>query len=149
MKSEAFVDDVIVRPEMLPEFFPALYAILGEYKDHMTFAVGGHAGDGNMHIYTLLDPKDPELASIVMSVSQKVYDLVIRLKGSITAEHNDGIIRSPFLPQMFGEKIYDLFKKTKEIFDPQYMFNPGKKIGATKEYLEHHITKIQQIAVTK
>jgi FAD/FMN-containing dehydrogenase len=141
MKSEAFIDDVIVRPEMLPQFFPALYAILGEYKDHMTFAVGGHAGDGNMHIYTLLDPSDPALTDIVMKVSQRVYDLVISLGGSITAEHNDGIIRSPFLPQMFGDKIYGLFKNTKEIFDAHTIFNPGKKIGATKEYIRDHITK--------
>ncbi len=141
MKSEAFIDDVIVRPEMLPQFFPALYTILGEYKDHMTFAVGGHAGDGNMHIYTLLDPKDPVLTEIVMKVSQRVYDLVISLGGSITAEHNDGIIRSPFLEQMFGEKIYGLFKDTKIIFDAHTIFNPGKKIGATKEYIKDHITK--------
>ena len=141
MKSEAFIDDVIVRPEMLPQFFPALYAILGEYKDHMTFAVGGHAGDGNMHIYTLLNPNDPALTEIVMKVSQRVYDLVISLGGSITAEHNDGIIRSPFLPQMFGDKIYGLFKNTKEIFDVHTLFNPGKKIGGSKQYIQDHITK--------
>src|SRR5690606_16776684 len=76
MKSKPFIDDVIVRPEKLPEFFPALYKILGEYKHNMTFAVGGHSGDGNMHIYTLLDPKDPKLGEIVMKVSEQVYDLV-------------------------------------------------------------------------
>lgn len=139
MKSEPFVDDVIVRPEMLPQFFPALYEILGEYKDKMTFAVGGHAGDGNMHIYTLLSPKDPELKDIVMRVSQKVYALVIKLGGSITAEHNDGIIRSPFLIQMFGEKIYKLFEETKNIFDSKNIFNPGKKVGATMDYIKDHI----------
>lgn len=139
MKSEPFVDDVIVRPEMLPQFFPALYEILGEYKDKMTFAVGGHAGDGNMHIYTLLSPKDPELKDIVMRVSQKVYALVIKLSGSITAEHNDGIIRSPFLIQMFGEKIYKLFEETKNIFDSKNIFNPGKKVGATMDYIKDHI----------
>lgn len=141
MKSEAFVDDVIVRPEMLPQFFPALYAILEEYKSHMTFAIGGHAGDGNMHIYTLLNPSDTELPHIVMDVSQKAYDLVIKLGGSITAEHNDGIIRSPFLKQMFGNTIYGLFEQTKQIFDLHAIFNPGKKIGATKEYIQSHITK--------
>jgi len=139
MKSEAFVDDVIVRPEMLPEFFPKVYSILEAYKDHMTFAIGGHAGDGNLHIYTLLDPHDPKLKDIVADVSKQVYDLVIQLGGSITAEHNDGIMRSPFLPQMFGNKIYSLFEKTKNLFDPKNIFNPGKKIGATKEYSMEHI----------
>ncbi|MES2023743.1 MAG: FAD-binding oxidoreductase [Patescibacteria group bacterium] len=146
-KSEPFVDDVIVRPEKLPEFFPAVYKILNEYKDKMTFAVGGHAGDGNMHIYTLLDPKEPALKDIVMDVSEKVYDLVARLGGSITAEHNDGIIRTPFLEKMYSPKILELFKEVKEIFDPKYIFNPGKKVpmpGAQiggKEYIAAHITK--------
>lgn len=140
MKSEPFVDDVIVRPEMLPEFFPALYSILRDYRGHMTFAIGGHAGDGNMHIYTLLDPNDPDLKHIVTEASEKVYDLVIRLGGSITAEHNDGIVRSPFLKQMFGDKVYRLFEKTKTIFDYQNLFNPGKKVGWSDSYLVDHIT---------
>ncbi len=145
-KSEPFIDDVIVRPEKLPEFFPALYKILGEYKKKMTFAVGGHAGDGNMHIYTLLDPKDVELEDEIMNVSEKVYDLVIRLGGSITAEHNDGLIRTPYLEKMYGKSICDLFKQVKNIFDPQNIFNPGKKIAlsdsqaGTKEYIVNNLT---------
>ncbi len=140
-KSEPFIDDVIVRPEMLPEFFPSLYKILDEYKDKMTFAVGGHVGDGNMHIYTLLDPRDKDLRNIVMEVSKRVYTLVIKLGGSITAEHNDGIIRTPYIKQMFGERVYGLFMKTKEIFDSKNIFNPGKKVAGTIEYMNSHITK--------
>jgi FAD/FMN-containing dehydrogenase len=146
MKSEPFIDDVIVRPEKLPEFFPALYKILDEYKSEMTFAVGGHSGDGNMHIYTLMNPKDPELRHIIMDVSEKVYDLVAKLGGSITAEHNDGIIRTPYLPKMYSEKIISIFAQIKNIFDPKNIFNPGKKVpiiggAGTKEYLTSHITK--------
>ena len=143
MKSEPFVDDVIVRPERLPEFFPALYKILNAYKSHMTFAIGGHSGDGNMHIYTLLNPKDPSLNEIVLKVSDQVYDLVMRLEGSITAEHNDGLIRTPYLQKMYGEAVYNLFKEVKHTFDPKNIFNPGKKVGATKEYLASHITKLK------
>ena len=134
-----FIDDVIVRPEKLPEFFPALYKILDEYKKRMTFAVGGHSGDGNMHIYTLVNPKDKDLKEMIMQVSNQVYDLVVRLGGSITAEHNDGIIRTPYLNKMYSPKILELFRETKEIFDPQNIFNPGKKVGDTLQYLESHI----------
>jgi len=145
-KSEPFIDDVIVRPERLPEFFPALYKILDEYKSRMTFAVGGHSGDGNLHIYTLLDPKDPNLQEIIMKVSEKVYDLVSGLEGSITAEHNDGIIRTPYLSKMYSPKILSIFAEIKNIFDSKNIFNPGKKVPieggmGTKEYLASHITK--------
>jgi len=145
VKSKPFIDDVIVRPEKLPEFFPALYKILDKYKKRMTFAVGGHSGDGNMHIYTLVDPKDINLKEMIMQVSDQVYDLVVRLGGSITAEHNDGLIRTPYLNKMYSENMLGIFKQIKEIFDPKNIFNPGKKVMAgdgagNKEYMAKHIT---------
>ncbi|MEK7588223.1 MAG: FAD-binding oxidoreductase [Patescibacteria group bacterium] len=145
VKSKPFIDDVIVRPEKLPEFFPALYKILGDYKKRMTFAVGGHAGDGNLHIYTLVNPKDKKLREMIMEVSDRVYDLVVRLGGSITAEHNDGLIRTAYLTKMYNNQIINIFKQIKEIFDPKYILNPGKKVvregrEGTKEYMASHIT---------
>ncbi|MFA6000039.1 MAG: FAD-binding oxidoreductase [Candidatus Paceibacterota bacterium] len=145
VKSKPFIDDVIVRPEKLPEFIPALYKILDAYKNRMTFAVGGHSGDGNMHIYTLVNPKDPNLKEMVINVSSKVYDLVIKLGGSITAEHNDGLIRTPYLNKMFSPRIVEIFAEIKQIFDPGNIFNPGKKVpikggAGTGEYLASHIT---------
>lgn len=144
VKSMPFIDDVIVKPEKLPEFFPALYKILNVYKKRMTFAVGGHSGDGNMHIYTLVNPKDPNLKEMIMSVSDQVYDLVIRLGGSITAEHNDGLIRTPYLDKMYSEKIINIFAEIKKVFDPKNILNPGKKVptlnsGGTKDYIGGHI----------
>ncbi|MBI3305594.1 FAD-binding oxidoreductase [Candidatus Nomurabacteria bacterium] len=143
-KSKPFVDDVIVRPERLPEFFPALYKILNEYKKEMAFAVGGHAGDGNLHIYTLVDPKDPNVKKMIIEVSNKVYDLVVRLGGSITAEHNDGLIRTPYLHKMYSEKMLEIFAEIKRIFDPKHILNPGKKVpvvggAGTEEYIVKHI----------
>jgi FAD/FMN-containing dehydrogenase len=132
-----FIDDIIVHPELLPEFLPKLDLILNKYP--ITYTIAGHAGNGNFHIIPLMDFSDPNTKNIIIDLSQEVYDLVLEYKGSTTAEHNDGIIRSPFLLQMFGQKIYSLFEKTKNIFDPQNIFNPGKKIGATKEYIKSHI----------
>ena len=146
VKSKPFIDDVVVRPEKLPEFFPKLYSILGNYKKDMTFAIGGHAGDGNLHIYTLLNPKDKKIRNIIEEVSEKVYTLVNELKGSNTAEHNDGLVRSAFLPKMYNEKVIKLFKDAKETFDPKYFFNPGKKVPlgegllGSRSYLDSHIS---------
>lgn len=132
-----FIDDIIVRPEFLPEFLPKLYSILDDYP--IEYTIAGHAGDGNFHIIPLMDFKNPKTPQIIFELSDKVYDLVLRYKGSITAEHNDGIIRTPYLPKMYGQKIYSLFEETKKIFDPQNIFNPGKKVGGTKEYIKEHI----------
>jgi glycolate oxidase len=66
---------------------------------------------------------------------------VLEFNGSITAEHNDGLIRTPYLKSMYGEKVYALFEKVKNIFDPKNILNPRKKVGATKEYVAEHILK--------
>lgn len=134
-----FIDDIIVKPEYLPEFLPKLNAILNKYP--ITYTIAGHAGNGNFHIIPLMDFSNPDTAHIIIDLSKEVYDLVFKYKGSTTGEHNDGIIRGPFLKQMYGEEIYKLFEETKNIFDMQNILNPGKKVGATMEYLKDHIVK--------
>lgn len=134
-----FIDDVIVRPEKLPEFLPRLNAILKEYD--LTYTVAGHMGNGNFHIIPLMDTNSGTCNDIIEDLSKKAYDLVLEYKGSITAEHNDGIIRTPFLEAMYGKEVCGLFKEVKEIFDPHGIFNPGKKVGGTWEYAMSHLEK--------
>ncbi len=134
-----FIDDIIVEPNYLPEFLPKLDAILNQYP--IEYTIAGHAGNGNFHIIPLMDFRDPKTIPIILELSDKVYDLVISYHGSITAEHNDGIIRTPYLEKMYGRDIYHLFEETKHIFDPKNIFNPGKKVGGTKEYIKEHLLK--------
>ena len=144
MRTAPFIDDIIVRPEFLPKFLPELNVILGEYD--LTYTLAGHAGDGNFHIIPLMDFSRSDTAKIIIELGEKVYDLVLRYHGSITAEHNDGIIRTPYLQKMYGEKMISLFAEIKRIFDSENIFNPGKKIvtekqGGTKEYISAHIAR--------
>lgn len=138
MRTAPFIDDIIVRPETLSEFLPALRQILSQYPQ-LIYTVAGHVGDGNFHIIPLMDLSRPFSASMIAEISQKVYGLVLKFKGSITAEHNDGLIRTPFLQQMYGEKICALFQEVKKIFDPHNIFNPGKKVNGTLQYALDHI----------
>ncbi len=50
-------------------------------------------------------------------------------------------MRTPYLEKMYGQEVMKLFKEVKNIFDPLNIFNPGKKIDISKEYLEEHIAK--------
>lgn len=128
-RTAPFIDDFVVPPLTLPEFLPKLEAILSAYD--LVYTVAGHVGDGNFHIIPLVDPTDPTVAKTIDALSHKVYDLVISYGGSITGEHNDGIIRTPYVEKMFGPAMYALFMEVKKIFDPQNIFNPGKKVGST------------------
>ena len=136
-RTAPFVDDVIVPPAKLPEFIPALQKILEAHK--LTYNIHGHAANGNFHIIPLIDSDATLAKQMILDVSEEVYALVLRLGGSITAEHNDGIIRTPFLVEQFGEEMIGLFAQVKKIFDPQNIFNPGKKVGFTKADIEKYL----------
>ncbi len=143
-----FIDDIIVRPEFLPKFIPELNQIFSKYD--LTYTIAGHVGDGNFHIIPLMDFSRSDTVKIIVELGGLVYDLVLKYHGSITAEHNDGIIRTPYLEKMYGKHIISIFTGIKKIFDPKNIFNPGKKIvsedgGGTKEYMAKHIAREHSI----
>lgn len=138
-RTAPFIDDICVRPESLPEFLPKLQKILDEYK--LICTIAGHAGNGNFHIIPLMDFRQESSRRLIPILSDKVYDLVHEYHGTITAEHNDGLIRTPYLGKMYSEKMLSLFSDTKHIFDPENIFNPGKKVGATVQYMKDHLAR--------
>jgi FAD/FMN-containing dehydrogenase len=141
VRTAPFIDDFVVRPEKLPEFLPKLYAVLEPYKKELVYTIAGHVGDGNFHIIPLMDLKKERAHEIIEELSVKVYTLVHEFKGSITGEHNDGIIRTPFIKMQYGDDVYKIFEDIKKIWDPKTIFNPGKKVGGTLEYAFKHIVK--------
>ena len=130
---------MIVLPEKLPEFLPKVFKVLKQYNIKATLA--GHAGSGNFHIIPLMDLSKSAERAKIQKVSDKVYDMVVEYGGSITAEHNDGLIRTPYLEKMYGKKVTRLFEKVKDIFDPDNIFNPGKKVRSDLKYAMDHIIK--------
>jgi FAD/FMN-containing dehydrogenase len=141
VRTAPFIDDFVVMPKDLPVFLPKLYALLEPYKKDLTYTIAGHVGDGNFHIIPLMNLALPKSHKIIEELSVKVYTLVHEFHGSITGEHNDGIIRTPFVKMQYGEEIYKLFEDTKKVWDPKGIFNPGKKVAGTLEYAFEHIVK--------
>ena len=138
-RTAPFIDDIVVRPQHLPEFLPKLNRILENYN--LIYTIAGHVGDGNFHIIPLMDFKDPKTPEIITKLSDEVYALVMSYHGSITAEHNDGLVRGPYLQLMYGSRIHSLFKEVKKTFDPLDIFNPGKKADADWQYALEHMVK--------
>ena len=122
---------VVVPPASYPHFLPELDALLQEYKNNLIYTIAGHIGNGNFHIIPLMDLAKPESKQTILELAPKVYELVIKYGGTTTGEHNDGIIRTPYLPLLFGTEMVALFEETKKIFDPANIFNPGKKVNGT------------------
>ncbi len=133
-----FIDDFVINPHDIAEVMPQVTGILHRHPEFI-FTVAGHVGDGNFHIIPLVDINNPKVRKLIPEISKEVYGIINKYHGSITGEHNDGIIRTPYLKQMYGEKIYKLFEETKNIFDPDNIFNPGKKVGGSLDYAMDHI----------
>jgi FAD/FMN-containing dehydrogenase len=132
-----FVDDFAVQPQYLSEFLPQLYKLLEKHGIQPTLA--GHVGDGNFHIIPLMDLKKSSERNKIPIVLDKFTKLVAKYHGTITAEHNDGLIRTPFLSRQYSPKIISLFERVKEIFDKDNIFNPGKKVHGSLSFTLSHI----------
>jgi FAD/FMN-containing dehydrogenase len=139
------IDDIVVHPNDLPEFLPKLDAIFSKeaYKD-LVYTVAGHMGDANFHIIPLVDIHKEGIAEVLHGLMDEVYTLVFEYRGSMSGEHNDGLLRTPYLEKMFSKEIVELFEKTKAIFDPHGILNPMKKVHGDKDFTWSHVDVGQQ-----
>jgi len=132
-----FIDDFIVPPARLPEFLPKIRKIVRKYKLFATLQ--GHVGDGNFHIIPLMDIEDPKERAKLEPCMKEVNNLVLKYGGSISGEHNDGMVRGPWLEAMYGREVLGIMKEVKRIYDPENIFNPKKKTDADWDFSFSHI----------
>ena len=132
-----FIDDLVVPPPHLVEFLPKLRAIIKKYD--LLATVAGHMGDGNFHVIPLMKIEQPSERAKLLPAMREVNELILSYGGSLSGEHNDGLIRGPWLGQMYGKEVVELFRQTKRIFDPANIFNPHKKTDASWDYSMSHI----------
>ncbi len=122
----AFLEDITVPPDQLARFFVEIKKLLKKYN--LTAAVHGHGGNGHLHFYPLIDFTNKTTPALIVKMADEFFATAVKLKGNICGEHNDGIIRTPHLSKMFGKEVITLFEKLEHIFDPDDIFNPGKKV---------------------
>ena len=132
-----FIDDLVVSPEHLSKFLPKIRKIIKKYGLFATIA--GHMGDGNFHIIPLMNIEQKSERKKILPAMKEVNELILKYDGSLSGEHNDGLIRGPWLTQMYGRKIVGHFKEVKDIFDPEGIFNPHKKTDATWDFTMKHL----------
>ncbi len=132
-----FIDDLVVNPEYLVDFLPKIRKIISKYQLFATIA--GHLGDGNFHIIPLMKLENKSERDILLPAMKEVNELVLSYHGSLSGEHNDGLVRGPWLGKQFGSEMLKLFKDVKHIFDPENIFNPHKKSDSDWDYSFSHI----------
>ncbi len=136
-KKTSFVEDVAVPVEKFPDY---LTGARGIFERHgVQYALYGHAGSGNTHAIVLLDLRDKDHLRKIDPIARDIYGLAISLGGTLSGEHGDGFLRTPFLSSLYGDEIYSLFHKVKEIFDPKGILNPGKVVSEQGTSIVHDL----------
>ena len=123
-----FVEDTAVSPEKLPQFVRRFDEIVQAHGTEAGYY--GHASVGCLHIRPLINLKDSAEVDKMVSISDEISDLVLEYGGSLSGEHGDGLVRSPYNEKMFGGEIYDAFRDVKRAFDPEGIMNPGKIVDS-------------------
>jgi len=125
------IEDSAVPLENLTKLFTVLNKINKKYKTRFVY---GHIGNGNIHVRLVSDRKK---ISIIKKIAIQYFEEIIKLGGTITAEHGDGLARSEFIKRQYGAKNYKIFKEIKKFFDPKNILNPGKIITKRSTIIEN------------
>ncbi|MEC3917500.1 FAD-binding and (Fe-S)-binding domain-containing protein [Nocardia sp. CDC160] len=124
----AFVEDTAVDPIHLAEYTKRLAKVLDEHQMEAGFY--GHCSVGCLHIRPFVDVTDPRQVESMRTVAEAVKDLVAEYGGVNSSEHGDGLARSEFNREIFGDELYEAMRKVKRLFDPLGILNPGKIVDA-------------------
>lgn len=130
-KALPIIEDGVVPVEKISEFIRSVYELLN--RNNVLPAAWGNVGTGVLHVRPLLDLAQVGDRQTAFKLIDEYYALVVSMGGSTSSGHNDGRLRAPYLPTVYGPEIYGLFEKVKQIFDPFGTLNPGVKVGVTMD----------------
>ena len=118
-------EDIVVPFDRLAEAIEETLAI-GTRHD-LAACSWGHAGDGNLHSTFLIDPNDEQERQRAERAADELFELAVRLGGSVSGEHGLGLVKSGRLARQWAPAAVALHGAVKSAFDPKGLFNPGKK----------------------
>jgi anaerobic glycerol-3-phosphate dehydrogenase C subunit len=138
-----FVEDVSVDYNRLGEYIAGLKEIGKRYDTTMSFY--GHAGDGLLHVRPYMDLSDPAEVEKMRAIANDVFSLAWSLGGTISGEHAEGLARAAFVRGQYGDEYYELLCKIKNIFDPDGLMNPGKKINSDADIMVKNLRRQHKV----
>jgi glycolate oxidase subunit GlcD len=121
-------EDVVVPVSRLPALIDGLRQISTKYK--IPIVGFGHAGNGNIHVNLLYQPEDSEQAKNAPDCLAAVFDLVLKLDGTLSGEHGIGLAKRDFLAKALDPAALEFMRRIKMQFDPDEILNPGKLLPA-------------------
>jgi FAD/FMN-containing dehydrogenase len=122
--------DISVPVALVPQFIAEANDAVIELIPGCRPVPFGHLGDGNIH-YNVSQPIGADKAAFLArwhEVNQVVFEVVLRLGGSISAEHGIGVMKRDELPEVKDKTALELMRSIKALLDPHGILNPGKVV---------------------
>ena len=123
--------DVSVPVALVPEFLATADAAVLKTMPDARIVAFGHMGDGNIH-YNISQAPGADTGSFLArwkEMNEIVHAIVLKLNGSISAEHGIGQLKRDELAAIRSPVEMELMRRIKHAFDPKGIMNPGKVIA--------------------
>ena len=117
-------EDVVVPVSRIPDLIDGLEMLARKYG--IPIVNFGHAGNGNIHVNLLYDTQDPQQERNALPCLSQVFDLVLKLGGTLSGEHGIGIAKRDYINRAIDPITLDLMRRIKRQFDPKGILNPEK-----------------------
>lgn len=117
-------EDVVVPVSQLPQLISGLENLAEKYQ--IIIVNFGHAGNGNIHVNLLINPDDATQLKNSHACLDEVFNLVLKLNGTLSGEHGVGISKRDFISREIDSVSLQLMRELKQVFDPNMILNPGK-----------------------
>ncbi len=117
-------EDVVVPVSHIPDLIDGLEKL--SIETGIKIINFGHAGNGNIHVNLLLDPADKAQIQAGETCLSRLFDLVLRLGGTLSGEHGIGLVKKAFVSREIDPVTLALMRRIKQQFDPHEILNPGK-----------------------
>lgn len=127
-KPVAFIEDAAVPVKHLPAYVDQLEELFRQTDTHAV--IYAHASGGCLHVRPFINTKKAAEVQKMKEIAHASMELVKRYGGDVASEHGNGLARSWLSEELFGPELYETYRETKRIFDPQGILNPGKKVDA-------------------
>jgi len=129
-KPAPVIEDTAVSTDVLPEYMEDFSKLMEEHNIECVYYA--HIATGELHLRPVLNLKDPKDVELFHTIALETAKLVKKYNGSLSGEHGDGRLRGEFIPLMMGDKLYQLFKDLKNVWDSQNIFNSNKIVDTPK-----------------
>jgi FAD/FMN-containing dehydrogenase len=123
-----YKNDVSVRIAAVPAFLAEVDAVVKDAYPDFEVCWYGHIGDGNLHL-NILKPAVLDANAFFERchhISPRIFEIVQRHGGSISAEHGVGLLKRDFLGYSKSPAEISAMRAIKRVFDPHGIMNPGK-----------------------